>query len=151
MAQALNNLSQSPSFILNQRAVGSTHIRPTKFSHHFEPVTFHALNPFGSLLSKSLPRGQGSFGDFSRNLTCLRVGPKSNDSDPGDTLVALAPATAGLAIVMSGISLFDTVVALMIALVILTSTFQAVIGSHKELLWPEKVVCGHRGEPVQGG
>lgn len=79
------------------------------------------------------------------NLTCLRVGPKSNDSDPGDTLVALAPATAGLAIVMSGISLFDTVVALIIALVILTSALQAVVGSHKELVWPEKVVCGHRG------
>ncbi|HKC96137.1 MAG TPA: hypothetical protein VKB81_19160 [Nitrospira sp.] len=54
-------------------------------------------------------------------------------------------------IVMLGISLFDTVVALIIALVILTRTLQAVIGSHKDLLWPEHVVCGHRGEPVQGG
>ena len=69
----------------------------------------------------------------------------------GDTLVSLAPVVAGVAIVMSGISLFDTVIALIIAVVILTSTLQAVIGSHKELLWPETVVCGHRGEPVRGG
>ncbi|HKC92611.1 MAG TPA: hypothetical protein VKB81_01195 [Nitrospira sp.] len=26
-----------------------------------------------------------------------------------------------------------------------------VIGSHKALLWPEKVVCVHRGEPIHGG
>ena len=38
----------------------------------------------------------------------------------------------------------------MIALVIVMSTLQAVIGSHKELLWPEKVVCGHSGEIVKG-
>jgi len=46
----------------------------------------------------------------------------------------LAPVVAGLAIAISGSSLFDAVVALIIAAVILTTTFQAVIGSHKELL-----------------
>ena len=69
----------------------------------------------------------------------------------GDTLVSLAPVAAGLAILLSGMSLFDTVIALIIAAVILTSTLQAVIGSHKELLWPEKVVCGHSEETVKGG
>ena len=69
----------------------------------------------------------------------------------GDTLVSLAPVAAGLAILLSGIPLFDTVIALIIAVVILTSTLQAVMGSHKELLWPEKVVCGHGGETVKGG
>ena len=52
----------------------------------------------------------------------------------GDTLVSLAPVTAGLAIVLSGMALFDTVIALMIAVVIVLSTLQAVMGSHKELL-----------------
>ena len=59
MAQAFNNLSHPPSFTLNQRAVGTTLTRPTKFSNHFEPLTFRALNPFGSLLSKSFPGRQG--------------------------------------------------------------------------------------------
>jgi cobalt-zinc-cadmium efflux system protein len=68
----------------------------------------------------------------------------------GDTLVSLAPVVAGLAIVMSGITLFDTAIALIIAVVIVTSTLQAVMGSHKELLWPEKVVCGHRDETAKG-
>ena len=67
----------------------------------------------------------------------------------GDTLVSLAPVAAGLAIVLSGIALFDTVIALIIALVIVVSTLQAVRGSHKELMWPEKVVCGHSSETVQ--
>ena len=69
----------------------------------------------------------------------------------GDTLVSLAPVAAGLAIVLSGIALFDTVIALIIALVIVVSTLQAVRGSHKELMWPEKVVCGHSSEIGKGG
>ena len=68
----------------------------------------------------------------------------------GDTLVSLAPVAAGLAIVLSGIALFDSVIALIIAVVIVVSTLQAVMGSHKELMWPEKVVCGHSEEPVKG-
>jgi Co/Zn/Cd efflux system component len=68
----------------------------------------------------------------------------------GDTLVSLAPVAAGLAILLSGMPLFDTVIALIIAVVILTSALQAVMGSHKELLWPEQVVCGH-GETVKDG
>ena len=69
----------------------------------------------------------------------------------GDTLVSLAPVAAGLAIVLSGIALFDTVIALIIAVVIVASTLQAVMGSHKELMWPEKVVCGHSSEIGKGG
>ena len=69
----------------------------------------------------------------------------------GDTLVSLAPVAAGLAVVLSGSALFDTAIALIIAVVIVVSTLQAVRGSHKELMWPEKVVCGHSSETVKGG
>ena len=85
--------------------------------------------------------------DPSREDVAIRLAYVHN---VGDTLVSLAPVAAGLAILMSGLSLFDTVIALMIAVIILTSTLQAVIGSHKELLWPETVVCGHRGEQYMG-
>ena len=69
----------------------------------------------------------------------------------GDTLVSLAPVAAGLAIVLSGIALFDTIIALIIAVVIVATTLQAVMGSHKELMWPEKVVCGHSSDIGKSG
>ena len=61
----------------------------------------------------------------------------------GDTLVSLIPVGAGVLIFISGNSLFDSLFALLIAAVVVITTFQAVVGSHKELLWPENVSCGH--------
>jgi Co/Zn/Cd efflux system component len=61
----------------------------------------------------------------------------------GDTLVSLIPVAAGILVFISGSSLFDSLFALFIAAVIVITTLQAVIGSHKELLWPENVSCGH--------
>jgi hypothetical protein len=43
----------------------------------------------------------------------------------------------------SGSSIFDSLFALLLAAVIVITTLQAVVGSHKELLWPENVSCGH--------
>ena len=61
----------------------------------------------------------------------------------GDTLVSLIPVAAGILVFASGNFLFDSLFALLIAAVIVITTLQAVIGSHKELLWPENVSCGH--------
>lgn len=63
----------------------------------------------------------------------------------GDTLVSLIPVAAGILVFASGSSLFDSIFALLIAAVIVITTLQAVIGSHKELLWPDNVSCGHSG------
>jgi len=63
----------------------------------------------------------------------------------GDTLVSLIPVAAGILVFASGSSLFDSLFALLIAAVILITTLQAVVGSHKELLWPDNVSCGHSG------
>ena len=63
----------------------------------------------------------------------------------GDTLVSLIPVAAGILVYVSGSSVFDSLFALLIAAVIVITTLQAVIGSHKELLWPENVSCGHSG------
>ncbi len=62
----------------------------------------------------------------------------------GDTLVSLIPVAAGVLVFISGNALFDSVFALLIAVVVVATTLQAVIGSHEELLWPENVSCGHR-------
>jgi cation diffusion facilitator family transporter len=61
----------------------------------------------------------------------------------GDTLLSLAPVFAGSLILVSGRPIFDSLVALVIAAVIVITTIRSVLGSHQELLWPENVVCGH--------
>ena len=61
----------------------------------------------------------------------------------GDTLLSLAPVAAGVLVIISGRPVFDAIVALLIAAVILVTTVRSVAGSHKELLWPENVACGH--------
>lgn len=61
----------------------------------------------------------------------------------GDTLVSLIPVVAGVLICFSGSSLFDSLFALLIAAVVVTTTLRGVIGSHEELLWPGNVSCGH--------
>ena len=63
----------------------------------------------------------------------------------GDTMVSLVPVAAGILVFTSGSSFFDSLFALLIAAIIVITTLQAVIGSHKELLWPENVSCGHSG------
>ncbi len=60
----------------------------------------------------------------------------------GDVLVSLAPVLAGVGMIASGSYLFDPAMAILIALVIVVTTFQAVRGSEVGLLWPENVVCG---------
>lgn len=67
----------------------------------------------------------------------------------GDTLVSLIPVGAGLLIVLTGNFIFDSLFALLIAGVVICATIGAVAGSHKELLWPENVSCGH-GENEPG-
>ena len=61
----------------------------------------------------------------------------------GDILVSLTPVAAGVAIILSGNPLFDPLVALVIAAIIIVTTIRTVLNSHKELIWPENVSCGH--------
>jgi cobalt-zinc-cadmium efflux system protein len=67
----------------------------------------------------------------------------------GDVLVSLAPVAAGLATLVAGTPLFDSVIAIGIAVFIIATTLKAVLGSEEELLWPENVDCGHHEEPVK--
>jgi cation diffusion facilitator family transporter len=65
----------------------------------------------------------------------------------GDTLLSLAPVLAGVLVLASGRAIFDPVVALGIAAIILVTTIRSVVGSHQELIWPENVECAH-SEPA---
>jgi Co/Zn/Cd efflux system component len=65
----------------------------------------------------------------------------------GDIQVSLAPVVSGLLVVATGSSVFDPLIAGTIALWLIASTLQEVLASGEELVWPEKVSCGHADEP----
>jgi len=67
----------------------------------------------------------------------------------GDVLVSLAPVAAGLATLASGAPLFDSIIAIGIAIFIIVTTLKAVLGSEEELIWPQNVDCGHHNDPIK--
>ena len=82
-----------------------------------------------------------------RNNAAIRLAYIHN---MGDVYVSLATVLAGLLVTVSGYSFFDPLIAGGIAVWIIGSTRREVIGAHEELVWPEKIVCGHsdHGEPA---
>ena len=61
----------------------------------------------------------------------------------GDVYVSLAPVLAGFLMIVTGRSVFDPIIACAIAIWIILSTAREVLGSSDELIWPEKILCGH--------
>jgi Co/Zn/Cd efflux system component len=76
----------------------------------------------------------------SRNNAAIRLAYIHN---MGDVYVSLAPVLAGVLISVTGYSLFDPVIAAAIAVWFIVSTGREVFASSEELIWPEKIVCGH--------
>jgi len=64
-------------------------------------------------------------------------------------LVSLALVAAGIALLVSGTPLFDSGIAIGVAVFIIATTLKAVLGSEEALLWPENVDCGHHDEPMK--
>ena len=61
----------------------------------------------------------------------------------GDVWVSLAPVAAGLLLSLTGYAFFDPLIAGSVAVWFIASTGREVFQSHEELIWPEKIVCGH--------
>jgi Co/Zn/Cd efflux system component len=61
----------------------------------------------------------------------------------GDVWVSLAPVVAGLLLSLTGYAFFDPLIASGVAVWFITSTGREVFQSHEELIWPEKIICGH--------
>jgi cation diffusion facilitator family transporter len=61
----------------------------------------------------------------------------------GDIYVSLAPVAAGVLVTVSGESLFDPLIALLVALWLIATTVQEMRSAGDELLWPEDAVCRH--------
>jgi len=60
-----------------------------------------------------------------------------------DVLVSLTPVIAGVLIISFGNFIFDPIGAFVILAVIIVGTVRTIMDSHKELIWPENVSCGH--------
>jgi Co/Zn/Cd efflux system component len=78
----------------------------------------------------------------SRNNAAIRLAYIHNI---GDVYVSLAPVAAGL-VTLTGYPIFDPLIAGAIALWIIVSTAREVFASSHDLIWPEKIVCGHSYE-----
>lgn len=63
----------------------------------------------------------------------------------GDAGVSLAPAVAGVLILVFGESFIDPLVALLVGLWILGGTLREMGRSHAELIWPGRIECGPAG------
>jgi Co/Zn/Cd efflux system component len=66
----------------------------------------------------------------------------------GDVSVSLAPVAAGLLVTVSGLSLFDRLMTLLVALWLIGTTVQEIRNTGEALLWPEDAVCRHAPEEV---
>jgi cation diffusion facilitator family transporter len=75
-----------------------------------------------------------------RNNAAIRLAYIHN---MGDVYVSLLPVAAGLLVTFSGYATFDTMIAAAIAVWFIASTGKEVFQSHEELIWPEKIACGH--------
>jgi Co/Zn/Cd efflux system component len=75
-----------------------------------------------------------------RNNAAIRLAYIHN---MGDVYVSLLPVAAGLLVAFSGYAIFDTMIAATIAVWFIASTGKEVFQSHEELIWPEKIACGH--------
>jgi cation diffusion facilitator family transporter len=60
----------------------------------------------------------------------------------GDTLVSLAPVLAGALTLLTGSTIFDPLLALVIAVAIIIPSLHAIATFHRELAWPQNVACG---------
>jgi Co/Zn/Cd efflux system component len=61
----------------------------------------------------------------------------------GDVLVSLAPVSAGVLVALTARPAADTLMALAVAVWLLTTTAGALRRSADELLWPEEMACAH--------
>src|SRR5262245_15264308 len=55
---------------------------------------------------------------------------------------------AGLLVATTGYAIFDPMIAAAIAMWLMVTTGREVFASHDELIWPEKIVCGHPGHHI---
>ena len=83
----------------------------------------------------------------ARNNAAIRLAYVHNR---GDVWVSLAPVGAGLLLTLTGYLFFDPVVAAAVAIWFMVSTGREVFASHEELIWPEKIVCGHSDHESEG-
>lgn len=76
----------------------------------------------------------------ARNNAAIRLAYIHN---LGDVWVSLAPVGAGLLLMLTGYAFFDPLIAGGVAVWFIASTGREIFQSHQELIWPDKIVCGH--------
>ena len=98
------------------------------------PILVGLAAPFGNWGVARLLR------DPARDNPAIRLAYIHN---LGDVQVSLAPVVCGVLVMVTGKPWFDPLIATGIALWIMGSTLWEIAMSHEELIWPEKISCGH--------
>ncbi len=78
--------------------------------------------------------------DPARNNAAVRLAYLHN---LGDMWVSLAPVLAGILVATTGHAVFDPLVAGAVAVWMIVTTSREVANSREELIWPERLECGH--------
>ncbi|HVN40916.1 MAG TPA: cation diffusion facilitator family transporter [Myxococcota bacterium] len=81
-----------------------------------------------------------SLRDWRHHSAAIRLAYLHN---VGDIYVSLAPILAGLLVSISGLPIFDPLMAIAIGLWLIGSTIVELRGSAESLLWPETATCPH--------
>ena len=66
----------------------------------------------------------------------------------GDSLVSLAPVLAGTLTLLTGSTRADPLVAAGIGVAVVVPALAVFASSHRELVWPERIACGHPRPPL---
>lgn len=61
----------------------------------------------------------------------------------GDVYVSMAPVLAGIFLMVTGKSFFDSIIAITIGIWFIFSTLREILTSYNQLIWPENAVCQH--------
>jgi len=83
----------------------------------------------------------------ARNNAAVRLAYLHN---LGDMWVSLAPVLAGILVAITGHSVFDPLVAGAVAVWMIATTSREVVSSRDELIWPQKLECGHAHSSAPG-
>jgi cobalt-zinc-cadmium efflux system protein len=78
--------------------------------------------------------------DASREDPAIRLAYVHN---LGDTLMSLAPVAAGILTLVTGRSVFDPILALVVAVAIIMPSVRTLFAFRAALVWPENVRCAH--------
>ena len=126
---SVNLIGQRASIVASDRTSVASYAYRRRRSDHRRPRCCRSQSDVARLLLKP-----------ARKNAAIRLAYIHN---MGDVWVSLAPVGAGLLLTLTGYPFVDPLIAAGVAVWFIASTGREIFQSHEELIWPDKIVCGH--------